>query len=193
MEATAASVNAALDVACPQKYPDTLNEAMRYSLLAGGKRVRPALCLAACEMVGGTAAAAMPTACAMEMVHTMSLIHDDLPAMDNDDFRRGRPTNHKVQRRGWGGGEGLRGGRCGGCGGRQVAGVSGLSRSGTQARAGAALVRPRPWRASLPRRLAPRSRPHPLTPPRHPDPHPTPGVRREHGHPRGRRDADVRV
>jgi len=96
MEGTAASVNAALDVACPQKYPDTLNEAMRYSLLAGGKRVRPALCLAACAMVGGDPAAAMPTACAMEMVHTMSLIHDDLPAMDNDDFRRGRPTNHKV-------------------------------------------------------------------------------------------------
>lgn len=96
MENTAAAVNAALDAACPQKYPETLNEAMRYSLLAGGKRVRPALCLAACEMVGGTAAAAMPTACAMEMVHTMSLIHDDLPAMDNDDFRRGRPTNHKV-------------------------------------------------------------------------------------------------
>ena len=96
MERTASSVNAALDAACPQKYPETLNEAMRYSLLAGGKRVRPALCLAACEMVGGDAAAAMPTACAMEMVHTMSLIHDDLPAMDNDDFRRGRPTNHKV-------------------------------------------------------------------------------------------------
>lgn len=96
MEATAKSVNAALDAAVPEKYPETLNEAMRYSLLAGGKRVRPALCLAACEMVGGDAARAMPTACAMEMVHTMSLIHDDLPAMDNDDFRRGRPTNHKV-------------------------------------------------------------------------------------------------
>jgi geranylgeranyl diphosphate synthase type II len=65
-------------------------------LLAGGKRVRPALCLAACELVGGDVTVAMPTACAMEMVHTMSLIHDDLPAMDNDDFRRGRPTNHKV-------------------------------------------------------------------------------------------------
>ncbi|KAI8465402.1 MAG: isoprenoid synthase domain-containing protein [Monoraphidium minutum] len=96
MEATAKSVNAALDAAVPAKYPESLNEGMRYSLLAGGKRVRPALCLAACAMVGGDAAAAMPTACAMEMVHTMSLIHDDLPAMDNDDFRRGRPTNHKV-------------------------------------------------------------------------------------------------
>lgn len=59
----------------------------RYSLLAGGKRVRPALCLAACELVGGTIDQAMPTACSMEMIHTMSLIHDDLPSMDNDDFR----------------------------------------------------------------------------------------------------------
>lgn len=89
-------VNKAMDEAVPQKYPDTLYESMRYSLLAGGKRVRPALCLAACEMVGGDIQAAMPAACAMEMVHTMSLIHDDLPSMDNDDFRRGRPTNHKV-------------------------------------------------------------------------------------------------
>lgn len=68
----------------------------RYSLLAGGKRIRPALCLAACELVGGTIEQAMPAACAMEMIHTMSLIHDDLPSMDNDDFRRGKPTNHKV-------------------------------------------------------------------------------------------------
>ncbi|KAG2491721.1 hypothetical protein HYH03_009884 [Edaphochlamys debaryana] len=89
-------VNKALDEAVPQKYPDTLYESMRYSLLAGGKRVRPALCLAACELVGGDIQAALPSACAMEMVHTMSLIHDDLPSMDNDDFRRGRPTNHKV-------------------------------------------------------------------------------------------------
>ncbi|GLC37689.1 Geranylgeranyl pyrophosphate synthase [Pleodorina starrii] len=89
-------VNKALDEAVPQKYPDTLYESMRYSLLAGGKRVRPALCLAACELVGGDVRAALPAACAMEMVHTMSLIHDDLPSMDNDDFRRGRPTNHKV-------------------------------------------------------------------------------------------------
>lgn len=89
-------VNKALDAAIPVKYPEVLTESMRYSLLAGGKRVRPALCLAACELVGGDINVAMPTACAMEMVHTMSLIHDDLPAMDNDDFRRGRPTNHKV-------------------------------------------------------------------------------------------------
>jgi geranylgeranyl diphosphate synthase type II len=69
---------------------------MRYSLLAGGKRLRPILCLAACELAGGSREQAMPTAVALEMVHTMSLIHDDLPAMDNDDLRRGRPTNHKV-------------------------------------------------------------------------------------------------
>ncbi|GKU99095.1 hypothetical protein SLEP1_g11988 [Rubroshorea leprosula] len=69
---------------------------MRYSLLAGGKRVRPVLCLAACELVGGQESAAMPAACAVEMIHTMSLIHDDLPCMDNDDLRRGKPTNHKV-------------------------------------------------------------------------------------------------
>ena len=58
--------------------------------------MRPCLCLAACEAVGGSINQAMPTACAMEMLHTMSLIHDDLPSMDNDDFRRGKPTNHKV-------------------------------------------------------------------------------------------------
>jgi geranylgeranyl diphosphate synthase, type II len=69
---------------------------MRYSLLAGGKRLRPILCLATCELAGGTSEMAMPTACALEMIHTMSLIHDDLPAMDNDDYRRGKLTNHKV-------------------------------------------------------------------------------------------------
>ena len=68
----------------------------RYSLLAGGKRVRPVMCIAACEMFGGTEAMAMPTAVAIEMIHTMSLIHDDLPAMDNDDLRRGMPTNHVI-------------------------------------------------------------------------------------------------
>ena len=62
--------------------------------MAGGKRVRPVLCLAACEMFGGDEEVAMPTAVALEMIHTMSLIHDDLPAMDNDDLRRGKPTNH---------------------------------------------------------------------------------------------------
>jgi len=87
---------AALDEAIPVIYPEKIYESMRYSLLAGGKRLRPILCLATCEMMGGTIEMAMPTACAVEMIHTMSLIHDDLPAMDNDDYRRGLLTNHKV-------------------------------------------------------------------------------------------------
>ncbi|MFN6526671.1 geranylgeranyl diphosphate synthase CrtE [Nostoc sp. ChiSLP03a] len=86
----------ALDRSISVIYPEKIYEAMRYSLLAGGKRVRPILCLATCEMMGGTIDMAMPTACAVEMLHTMSLIHDDLPAMDNDDYRRGKLTNHKV-------------------------------------------------------------------------------------------------
>ncbi|MEH2171614.1 geranylgeranyl diphosphate synthase CrtE [Nostoc sp.] len=86
----------ALDRSITVIYPEKIYEAMRYSLLAGGKRVRPILCLATCEMMGGTIDMAMPTACAVEMIHTMSLIHDDLPAMDNDDYRRGKLTNHKV-------------------------------------------------------------------------------------------------
>ncbi|KAJ7552071.1 hypothetical protein O6H91_06G040600 [Diphasiastrum complanatum] len=94
MLAKAKAVNAALDEAVPLRYPEKIHASMRYSLLAGGKRVRPALCIAACELVGGSEEEAMPTACAMEMVHTMSLIHDDLPCMDNDDLRRGQPTNH---------------------------------------------------------------------------------------------------
>ena len=69
---------------------------MRYSLEAGGKRLRPVMLLAACDMAGGDMETALPFACAMEMIHTYSLIHDDLPAMDNDDLRRGKPTNHKV-------------------------------------------------------------------------------------------------
>jgi len=73
-----------------------LQEAMNYSLLAGGKRVRPILTLEACRICGGEVRDALPFACGVEMVHTYSLIHDDLPAMDNDDLRRGRPTNHKV-------------------------------------------------------------------------------------------------
>ena len=76
--------------------PFSVHRAMRYSVFAGGKRVRPILLLAACETIGGEIGAALPAACAMEMIHTYSLIHDDLPAMDDDDFRRGRPTNHKV-------------------------------------------------------------------------------------------------
>lgn len=91
-----ALVEAALERAVPITYPEKIYEAMRYSLLAGGKRLRPILCLATCELAGGTLDMAMPTACAIEMIHTMSLIHDDLPAMDNDDYRRGKLTNHKV-------------------------------------------------------------------------------------------------
>ncbi|AMA72522.1 polyprenyl synthetase family protein [Aneurinibacillus thermoaerophilus] len=76
--------------------PETLRQAMAYSLLAGGKRLRPVLVLATLEAFGKSIDAGIPVACAVEMVHTYSLIHDDLPAMDNDDFRRGKPTNHKV-------------------------------------------------------------------------------------------------
>jgi geranylgeranyl diphosphate synthase type II len=71
-------------------------KAMRYSLFAGGKRLRPILCIAGAEAVGGDAQSVRPVACALEMIHTYSLIHDDLPIMDNDDLRRGKPTNHKV-------------------------------------------------------------------------------------------------
>jgi geranylgeranyl diphosphate synthase type II len=74
----------------------TICAAARYSLLAGGKRIRPVLCLAAAEAVGGKAEDVLAAACALEMIHTYSLIHDDLPAMDNDDYRRGRLTSHKV-------------------------------------------------------------------------------------------------
>ena len=77
-------------------YPEVIHEAMAYSLFAGGKRFRPLLCLCACEAVGGNWEAALDTACALEMVNTYSLIHDDLPGMDNDDYRRGKLTNHKV-------------------------------------------------------------------------------------------------
>ncbi len=76
-------------------HPKILHEAMRYSLFAGGKRVRPILAIAACEAAGGNIDTALPAASAIELIHTYSLIHDDLPAMDNDDYRRGRPTNHK--------------------------------------------------------------------------------------------------
>ncbi|MGK7923561.1 MAG: geranylgeranyl diphosphate synthase CrtE [Trichodesmium sp.] len=91
-----ALVEKALDNSISIVYPEKIYEAMRYSLLAGGKRLRPILCLATCELTGGNIEMAMPTACALEMIHTMSLIHDDLPAMDNDDYRRGKLTNHKV-------------------------------------------------------------------------------------------------
>ena len=91
-------VNAALDRFLPGETtkPATLHRAMRYSLFAGGKRLRPALVLAAAAACGGRDADALPAACAVECIHTYSLIHDDLPAMDDDDFRRGKKTNHKV-------------------------------------------------------------------------------------------------
>ncbi|WP_314597460.1 farnesyl diphosphate synthase [uncultured Selenomonas sp.] len=77
-------------------YDETLERAMEYSLMAGGKRLRPVLLMAAADAVGKDGAAFLTTGCAIEMIHTYSLIHDDLPAMDNDDYRRGKPTNHKV-------------------------------------------------------------------------------------------------
>jgi len=91
-------VDRALDRFLPKETakPATIHKAMRYSLFAGGKRLRPIVSLAAAEACGGAIGTAMPLACAMECIHTYSLIHDDLPSMDNDDFRRGRPTCHKV-------------------------------------------------------------------------------------------------
>lgn len=85
-----------LDEFIPVQYPQEIFESMRYSVLAGGKRLRPIMCLEACRMLGGNMEDAIPTACAIEMLHTESLIHDDLPCMDNDDYRRGKLTNHKV-------------------------------------------------------------------------------------------------
>jgi geranylgeranyl diphosphate synthase type II len=76
--------------------PKTIHEAMRYSIFAGGKRLRPVICLATAEVLRGKPDDALPLACAVECIHTYSLIHDDLPSMDNDDFRRGKPTSHKV-------------------------------------------------------------------------------------------------
>ncbi len=77
-------------------FPEIIFQSVRYSVFAGGKRLRPILCLAAAEAVGGSPAALLPVACALEMIHTYSLIHDDLPVMDDDDYRRGRLTNHRV-------------------------------------------------------------------------------------------------
>ena len=93
-----ARVNAALDRILPRddEYPQALSRAMRYTVLGGGKRFRPVLCIASFEGCGGTGDAIMPVACAIELIHAYSLIHDDLPCMDNDDLRRGRPTAHKV-------------------------------------------------------------------------------------------------
>jgi geranylgeranyl diphosphate synthase type II len=91
-------IDRALDRYLPKENtrPATIHKAMRYSLFAGGKRLRPILCLAAAETCGGKIEHALPLACAMECIHTYSLVHDDLPSMDNDDFRRGRATCHKV-------------------------------------------------------------------------------------------------
>src|SRR5512138_719718 len=92
------AVDKALEALVPPAatYPPKVFEAMRYSLFAGGKRVRPILALAAAEALGATTAGLLPIAGSLELIHTYSLIHDDLPAMDNDDLRRGRPTCHKV-------------------------------------------------------------------------------------------------
>jgi geranylgeranyl diphosphate synthase, type II len=98
LKTESAAIHRALERWLPseQTRPRTIHRAMRYSMFAGGKRLRPILCLAAAEACGGKAAEAMPLACAVECIHTYSLIHDDLPAMDNDDYRRGKLTNHKV-------------------------------------------------------------------------------------------------
>jgi len=98
LASSTAAVNAALNHYLPPETtkPFTIHKAMRYSLYAGGKRMRPALLLAAAQACGGNEADALPLACAVECIHTYSLIHDDLPAMDNDDYRRGKLTNHKV-------------------------------------------------------------------------------------------------
>ena len=98
IDARRAEVEQALAVILPPMpdCPPVVHDAMAYSLLAGGKRLRPILCLASADAVGGNRALAMPAACAIELIHTYSLIHDDLPAMDNDTMRRGRPTLHVV-------------------------------------------------------------------------------------------------
>ncbi len=98
LAAKSARTEAALDALVSEWHeaPPKLVEAVRYSLFAGGKRLRPALALGAADLVCGDDAPALPVACALEMIHTYSLIHDDLPAMDNDDMRRGRPTLHKA-------------------------------------------------------------------------------------------------
>jgi geranylgeranyl diphosphate synthase, type II len=91
-------VDAALNRLLPSATtkPKTIHQAMRYSIFAGGKRLRPVICLATAEVLSGKNDDAIPLACAVECIHTYSLIHDDLPSMDNDDFRRGKPTSHKV-------------------------------------------------------------------------------------------------
>ena len=85
-----------LDKFLKVQYPEEIFDSMRYSVLADGKRLRPVMVLESCNMISGEYKNAIPTACALEMLHAQSLIHDDLPCMDNDDFRRGKPTNHKA-------------------------------------------------------------------------------------------------
>ena len=85
-----------LDEYMPAEYPENIFKSMKYTVTLPGKRLRPVMCLETCRMFGGNYEDAIPTACAIEMLHAQTLIHDDLPCMDNDDFRRGKPTNHKV-------------------------------------------------------------------------------------------------
>lgn len=89
-------VDESLEKFLPVEYPENLFKSMRYTVLLEGKRLRPVLCLEFCRALGGKLEDALPTACAIEMLHAQTLIHDDLPCMDNDDFRRGKPSNHKV-------------------------------------------------------------------------------------------------
>lgn len=89
-------VDKKLDEFMPIEYPEDIFKAMKYTVTLPGKRLRPVMCLESCRVFGGNYEDAIPTACAIEMLHAQTLIHDDLPCMDNDDFRRGKPTNHKV-------------------------------------------------------------------------------------------------
>lgn len=90
------TINKKLDEYIQIQYPEDIFKAMKYTVLLPGKRLRPVMCLETCRMLGGNIEDAIPTACAIEMLHAQTLIHDDLPCMDNDDYRRGKPTNHKV-------------------------------------------------------------------------------------------------
>lgn len=89
-------VDKKLDEYMPIEYPENIFKSMKYTVTLPGKRLRPVMCLETCRIMGGDIENALPTACAIEMLHAQSLIHDDLPCMDNDDFRRGKPSNHKV-------------------------------------------------------------------------------------------------
>ena len=96
MEKLIEKINTALDKYMKIEYPEDIFKSIKYTTTLPGKRLRPVMCLEACRIFGGNMEDAMPTACAIEMLHAQSLIHDDLPCMDNDDFRRGKPSNHKV-------------------------------------------------------------------------------------------------